>query len=94
MSNETFEKPLGRRNFLRASALAGSTLLVRPAWARGSDLSQPLIRQGFDEVSGETIELRVGRGPRCVEGRAGRGIAVNGSVPGPLIRLREGDPVT
>jgi CopA family copper-resistance protein len=51
------------------------------------------IRAGFDEVSGPVIDLAVGHGPRMVQGRKGHGIAVNGSVPGPLIRLREGQIV-
>jgi CopA family copper-resistance protein len=51
------------------------------------------IRVGFDEVSGAVIDLTVGHGPRMVQGRKGHGIAVNGSVPGPLIRLREGQNV-
>jgi CopA family copper-resistance protein len=51
------------------------------------------IRVGFDEVSGAVIDLTVGHGPRKVQGRKGHGIAVNGSVPGPLIRLREGQNV-
>jgi len=53
----------------------------------------PPIRVGFDEVSGEIIDLAVAGGRRTVQGRSGHGIAVNGSVPGPLIRLREGQNV-
>ena len=53
----------------------------------------PPIRVGFDEVSGEVIDLAVRGGRRSVQGRSGHGIAVNGSVPGPLIRLREGQNV-
>jgi CopA family copper-resistance protein len=51
------------------------------------------IRVGFDEISGAEINLTVRHGPRTVQGREGHGIAVNGSVPGPLIRLREGQNV-
>lgn len=51
------------------------------------------IRVGFDTVSGPVIDLAVGHGPRIVQGRKGHGIAVNGSVPGPLIRLKQGQNV-
>ena len=51
------------------------------------------IRIGFDQVSGAVIDLAVGHGPRVVQGQRGHGIAVNGSVPGPLIRLKEGQNV-
>ena len=75
-------------------------MLAVPAWAQGhsvhgggSALGGPLIPAGFDEVRGPVIDLSVGGGHRIVEGRRGPGIAVNGSVPGPLIRLTEGQNV-
>ena len=52
------------------------------------------IRQGFDEVSGRVIDLAVGQGAIEVGGRSGHAFAVNGSVPGPLVRLKEGEAVT
>ena len=52
-----------------------------------------MLRQGFDEVSGSSIDLTIAEGRRMVQGRRGHGVAVNGSVPGPLIRLKEGQPV-
>ena len=52
------------------------------------------IRQGFDEVSGRVIDLAVGQGAIEVAGRSGHAFAVNGSVPGPLVRLKEGEAVT
>ena len=52
------------------------------------------IRQGFDEVSGRVIDLAVGQGVIEVAGRSGHAFAVNGSVPGPLVRLKEGEAVT
>ena len=72
-----------------------------PAWAQGHSVHRsgshgrggPRIPAGFGELSGDVIDLTVGSGHRIVEGRRGPGIAVNGSVPGPLIRLREGQNV-
>ena len=52
------------------------------------------IRQGFDEVSGRVIDLAVEQGAIEVAGRSGHAFAVNGSVPGPLVRLKEGEAVT
>ena len=78
----------------------GAALAAMPAWAQGHSLHSrghgrggPRIPAGFGELSGEVIDLTVGSGHRIVEGRRGPGIAVNGSVPGPLIRLREGQNV-
>ncbi len=87
---------INRRKFISGSIAAGGFLgaaAAVPAWARGADMKGPAIRQGFDEVSGNNIDLLIGEGHRMVQGRAGHGVAVNGSVPGPLIRLKEGAPV-
>ena len=87
---------ISRRSLLGGLGV-GASMLAVPAWAQGhsvhgggSALGGPLIPAGFDEVRGAVIDLSVGGGHRIVEGRRGPGIAVNGSVPGPLIRLTEG----
>lgn len=92
--------PLSRRQLLAGSSIGAAALAV-PAWARGADLAMahtsgmagPRLRAGFDEVRGPAVELTIGSGHRMIEGRSGHGIAVNGSVPGPLLRLREGETV-
>ena len=86
------EPIVSRRRLLGAGAL-GAGALALPAWARGADLHGGIIRPGIDEVTGRDIALTIGEGPRIVQGRRGHGIAVNGSVPGPLVRLKEGQPV-
>ena len=86
------ELNVSRRGLLSAGVL-GAGALAMPAWARGANMSGPAIRQGFDEVSGRSIDLTIARGPFSVQGRHGMGVAVNGSVPGPLVRLKEGEPV-
>jgi len=87
---------INRRSFLGSSLAAGGLIgaaTAMPAWARGADMNGPAIRQGFDEVSGRSIDLNIARGAFSVQGRRGMGVAVNGSVPGPLVRLKEGEPV-
>ena len=87
---------LSRRRLL-AGAGAASAYAAMPAWAQGHSMHRGKggapIRVGFDQVSGAVIDLAVGEGPRTVQGRKGHGIAVNGSVPGPLLRLKEGQNV-
>jgi FtsP/CotA-like multicopper oxidase with cupredoxin domain len=80
----------------RRQMLAGLGAALLPAWARGADLhsGHGTIRPGFDEVRGPALDLTIGEGMRMVEGRSGHGIAVNGSVPGPLVRLKEGEDVS
>ena len=90
---------LSRRSILNGIGI-GASMLAVPAWAQGHNVHRgghsrggQLIPAGFDEVSGEAINLTIGSGHRIVEGRRGPGVAVNGSVPGPLIRLTEGQNV-
>jgi len=90
---------LSRRSLL-AGIGVGASMLAMPAWAQGHSMhggghgrGGPLIPAGFDEVRGPVIDLSIGSGHRVVQGRRGPGIAVNGSVPGPLIRLTEGQEV-
>ena len=80
-----------RRAMLKGAVGLGGLAAI-PAWARAM-LHGP-IRQGFDEVSGRVIDLAVGQGAIEVAGRSGHAFAVNGSVPGPLVRLKEGEAVT
>ena len=88
--------PLSRRH-LMLGAGAASAFAALPAWAQGHSVHRQHggspIRVGFDQASGDVIDLSVGHGPRMVQGRKGHGIAVNGSVPGPLVRLKEGQNV-
>ena len=81
-----------RRNLIRSTVgLAAASAVPLPAWARGQSLTH--ARQGFGEVSGERIALTVDSHHFGVGGRSGHAIAVNGTVPGPLLRLREGQNV-
>ena len=46
------------------------------------------------ELSGSTIDLTIAETPFRVDDKAGRAVTINGMVPGPLIRLQEGEEVT
>ena len=82
---------VSRRKFLAGSGTLAAAGLAVPAWARGQSLSH--ARNGFGEVSGETINLDIRNHHFTTGARSGHAFAVNGSVPGPLIRLREGQNV-
>ena len=80
---------LSRRTLIRSTAaLAAASALPMAAWARGASLSH--AKNGFGEVSGEDIELAIGNNHFTTGNRSGHAFAVNGTVPGPLVRLREG----
>lgn len=81
-----------RRRLITGSvALAAAASLPMPAWARAGDVSA--ARKGFDILEGDDIRLTIARSHFMAEGRAGHAVTVNGTIPGPMIRLREGQTV-
>ncbi|WP_067732406.1 copper resistance system multicopper oxidase [Novosphingobium naphthalenivorans] len=70
-----------------ASSLAWSALC--PAWARSGTAG---LAAG-PVLSGETIALSIGEGHFATGGRSARAVMVNGTLPAPLIRLKEGQRV-
>ena len=84
---------LSRRDMLRRSAAVGglaSAGLLLPTWARSQT---PGLSPRPTALEGGEIRLDIGHAPFQVDGRAGHAIAINGTVPGPLIRLKEGQDV-
>ena len=80
-----------RRTFVKglaASGLLGGLGLWRaPVWA----LSGP---GQINELSGSEYELFIGETPVNFTGNPRTALTINGSLPGPLLRWREGDTVT
>jgi len=76
---------LHRRAFLGGALGLGAAGLF-PAWAQSGS-------PGLTTLSGDDIRLSVGHSHFTVGGRAGHAITVNGTLPAPLIRLREGQNV-
>nr|WP_047165550.1 copper resistance system multicopper oxidase [Sphingomonas sp. Y57] len=82
-----------RRSLLRAGALGlvGAALPTKfPAWAQ---TGSPGLRPDMPPLSGEDIRLRIAHDMFKVGGRTGHAITMNGVLPAPLIRLREGQNV-
>ena len=77
-----------RRRFMLGSAGLAAAGLAIPAWAKGASLTH--AKQGFGELSGETIDLAVANHHTTIGSRSAHAVAVNGTIPGPLLRLREG----
>jgi FtsP/CotA-like multicopper oxidase with cupredoxin domain len=77
---------LGRRALLRGAALGGGALVLQPwlpAWA------QP-VSEGLQTLTGEDIALRVGSDTLDIDGKLARAVNINGTVPAPLLRLKQG----
>lgn len=79
----------GRRNVVQSLAgVAAMASLPMPAWAMGK--MDHTFRNGMDEIAGPDVHLHVADGLFRTGNRSGHGIGMNGTIPGPLIRLREG----
>jgi CopA family copper-resistance protein len=82
----TAMRAVDRRQLLGLAAGLGASGLL-PAWAKAASSKTP------DVLSGEDIRLTIGHASVTIDGKPGHAIAVNGTVPGPLIRLKEGQHV-
>ena len=76
---------IGRRQMLRGGALAAVGAAL-PAWAQSD---APGIA-ALPTLSGDDIILRIAHQMLSVDGRETHAIGINGSVPAPLLRLKEG----
>jgi len=82
-----------RRDFLRATGVLGTlTALeaVRPSWASATDGLQRSAG-GVLHGSGRELDLVIDRTRLAVDGRGTRAVTINGTMPGPMLRYREGD---
>lgn len=89
--------PLDRRRFIVSSGALAATLgssALFPAWARnGTHGMTPAGNPLPGVLTGNNIALSIGEGHFSVDGRSGHAIMVNGTIPAPLIRMREGETV-
>ncbi len=79
---------LNRRRFVQGLAvstvLASSTMMYRSAWAD----SKPT------QLTGTEFDLEIAPMPVNITGQEGIATVVNGQLPGPVLRFKEGDTVT
>ncbi|MCW5701625.1 MAG: copper resistance system multicopper oxidase [Bradyrhizobium sp.] len=81
---------IDRRSLLRSATVAGGALAANgwlPVWAQSQSngLAAPV-----PTLSGADITLRIARQTMTIDGRVSHAIGINGTIPAPLIRLREG----
>src|SRR5579864_4111566 len=86
-------RDFGRRELLRGAQLLGGTLALStllPKWARSAT---PGLASALPTLTGTDIDLAISHDHLAVDGRMGHVLTINGTVPGPLLRLREGQNV-
>jgi CopA family copper-resistance protein len=86
-------KALDRRSLLKAAGAGAGWLAFEsmlPAWAQ---TGSPGIAPAMTTLAGPDVALSIGRSPFMVGGRTGHAVTINGTLPAPLLRLREGQNV-
>ena len=83
---------LDRRQLLRGAAAGGSLALASymPAWAQpvSGGIAKPL-----PTVTGPNVDLTISHMMMTIDGQQQHAIGINGTVPAPLVRLRQGQNV-
>jgi CopA family copper-resistance protein len=84
---------ISRRQLLK-NADAVAMLAALEGFAPAYAGTQAPVAGQPSELSGSTIDLVIAETHFRVDDKAGMAVTINGSVPGPLLRLREGENVT
>jgi len=89
---------ISRRVLLKRAAAFGLLAAVEPlipACAWTGDVTKASASVGLQTtLSGHVIDLTIEETPFTVNGRIATAMTVNGTIPGPVVRLREGQDVT
>jgi hypothetical protein len=84
--------PVSRRRFVQGLAAGGAVAALD--WRAGWAFAETGQQQTLATLTGKDFELTIDSLPVKFSGRRSAATAVNGSVPGPILRWREGDTVT
>ncbi|TRZ98909.1 MAG: copper resistance system multicopper oxidase [Nitrospiraceae bacterium] len=93
-TRQTNSDSISRRlllNCIVALALFGSSELFVPACALANSTINPDPQTA---LSGDVIDLTIGEQLFLLDGRTGMAMTINGTIPGPIIRLKEGQLAT
>ena len=85
--------PFDRRALLKCVAYAGGSLAALPLFPAWAASGSPGISNAPETLSGDSIALSIGQAHLSVGGKASHAFTINGTVPGPVIRLKEGQKV-
>jgi CopA family copper-resistance protein len=80
---------LSRRRFVEGLALGAGLVAIGPTAGHATEGAN-----GPPTLRGDRFDLLIGATPVNITGRPRTATTINGSIPGPILRMREGDVVT
>jgi CopA family copper-resistance protein len=86
-------KDFDRRQLLQGASLLGGGLALSsmlPGWAQSATAG---LAPAMPTLTGTNIDLTISHARVAVDGRASHTLTINGTSPGPLLRLKEGQSV-
>ena len=94
LSDSGFPSHMRRRRFVQGLAAGGVMLGLSP-FAHAAGIVSSQARTGTAPVlTGTDFNLEVGQSPVNFTGNPRMAFTINGSIPAPTLRWREGDTVT
>src|SRR5688572_16540336 len=88
----SLKSSVSRRTFVKGLAIGGVAAGLG-LW-RGPAFAQGITRRDSPTMTGSDFDLRIEEAPMNFTGKPRIALTVNGSVPAPTLRWREGDTVT
>ena len=89
--NHSSKNPITRRRFVEGLTTMGAATALGGQWTWAAPAQQTA---GPPILSGDLFDLTIGTLPVNITGRPRTATVINGSIPGPSLRMREGDTVT
>ena len=83
---------VSRRALMRAASAAGlyaGAGALLPGWAKSA-----WALEALSPTEPNAFDLTIAAAPWDIDGKAGKAMTINGTVPGPVVRFREGEDVT
>lgn len=88
---------INRRAFLQGIGSIGALAVLEnivPAYSKTDFGQENAVREIGGELSGDVINLTISETPVMIGKKKGTAKTINGTLPGPIIRLKEGQDVT
>ncbi|OYX88330.1 MAG: copper-binding protein, partial [Xanthobacter sp. 35-67-6] len=86
-------RTLHRRQILIGAGATGGGIALSACWPTWAQPVSAGVAASLPALSGVEIALRIARQTMMIDGQPSPAIGINGTVPAPLIRLREGQRV-